>query len=92
MARVLSQAQPDGPLEATAAALVNATNDAGEPDNVTAILVRCRPGNQSGQAITEYVLTSGMLVLIAIALSGIVTRALKVFVEAVMWELRFLSP
>lgn len=51
-----------------------------------------RVGNQSGQAVTEYVLTSGMLVLIGIALSGIVTRALKVFVDAIVWELRFLSP
>lgn len=53
--------------------------------------VSCAKG-ESGQTLTEYVLASGMLVLLGIALSGIVTRALRVFVSGLMWELTFFSP
>lgn len=47
---------------------------------------------ESGQTLIEYVLATGILVLLGISLSGIVTRALRVFVSALMWELSFLSP
>jgi protein phosphatase len=98
LAAVLKDAGED--LEAVADALVAAANDAGGPDNITAVLLRYEPGGQrkralaseSGQAMTEYAVTAGLLVAIGIAVSGMLISIMKSFVTNMLHELSFLSP
>lgn len=93
---VLQSAGAD--LEACTAALVEAANAAGGPDNVTAVLVRYdgpeggrRPG-QAGQALTEYIVTAGLLVAIGITVSAMLIGIMKQFVARILHELSWLTP
>jgi len=100
IARVLHAAGDD--LDRVAEALIAAANDAGGPDNVTAVLVRHVPDERqrpkrrladaSGQSTTEYVATAGILVALGIVLSAMLTDAFRVFVRHIAHEVSFLSP
>lgn len=97
LADVLQSSVAD--LESGAAALVDAANGAGGPDNVTALLARydgpTRRGfwsGQSGQALTEYIVTAGLLVAAGITVSAMLIGIMKQFVARILHELSFLTP
>jgi serine/threonine protein phosphatase PrpC len=91
-----------GDLDSTARALIAAANEAGGPDNVTALLVRCdeaseptrpwRLADQSGQTTSEYLAAAGVLVAIGIMMSAMMTDATRAFMQRIAYELQFLTP
>jgi len=99
IAAVLSR--PAGTLEALARGLVSAANDAGGPDNVTAVLVRPadRPvsarrslADTQGQAMSEYLVTAGVLVAIALAASAFLATRFHELVNRIAYQLQFIAP
>jgi protein phosphatase len=97
LAQVLASA--GGDVDAAAGALIAAALDGGGPDNVTALLVGLdgsgggRVGRgERGQALTEYVVTAGLLVAIGIVVSAMLIDVMRNFVIKMVHELSFLTP
>jgi PPM family protein phosphatase len=100
IARVLAASGDD--LDAAADALVGAANEAGGPDNISAVLVRvATPGERrsgrglsdaSGQSMAEYVAAAGILVTAGLVISGMLAGAFRDFLRSLVHELSFLSP
>ncbi len=101
IARVLGEGCDN--LDAAAGRLVDEANEAGGPDNVTVVLVRpsaraaggrrpaSRLADESGQTVSEYVVTAGVLVALGLVISRVLLAAFRVFVLNVMHEVSFPS-
>ena len=92
-------AAASGDLDSLTSALVAAANDAGGPDNITAVVVRYGGGRRrrtladdTGQALSEYAVTAGLLVAIGIVVSGLLINMMQRFVANIVHELSFLTP
>jgi PPM family protein phosphatase len=94
-------ARPFGSLEDAAARLVRAANEAGGPDNVTAVLVHPPDGvpertpslaSERGQAMSEYLVTAGVLVAIGIVAAGVLMNMFHTLVDRIAYQLQFIAP
>jgi len=97
IAKVL--AEGPGDVDMLTSALLAAANGAGGPDNITAVVVRYGGGRrrrtlagEAGQALSEYVVTAGLLVAIGIVVSGLLIDMMQRFVTNIVHELSFLTP
>ena len=94
--------QPHATLDEAAAALIRAANNAGGPDNVTAVLVRPEIGSvdrhrrwladQRGQAFMEYLVTAGVLVAAGIVAAALLMTMFHDLVNRIAYEVQFMAP
>ena len=84
-----------------AAALVEAANRAGGPDNVTAVVLRPEPARhrlrrrlhgESGQTAAEYLVAAGMLAAVGIAATALLVPALRDLVRGLAHALSVPAP
>ena len=95
-------AQFPATLDETVASLVRAANDAGGPDNVTALLVRPPAGRadrrrpslagERGQAMSEYLVTAGVLVAVGLVAVKILMDGFYTLVDRIAYQLQFMAP
>ena len=100
IAAVLTQSHAT--LEDAVSGLVRAANEAGGPDNVTALLVqppavpadgrRRTYSGEQGQAMSEYLVTAGVLVAVGLAAVKILGAGFYSLVDRVAYQLQFMAP